>query len=253
MGRRRHHQRNHRPTKDDLGQAHHRERHEVGRRRLHCAQEHQDEEATQPYPKSSSIELRRTSQTADARGPEQRATTMFAKNTKTNPSSNERRVLQQNTTARPPKAPKIPEGYHRRDLSQNCYGGAGGGAGGSERVCSTRVSVHPCRQVHLIMGAVSLWKRPPALHLCAGPLKTPFNPTPQRRAARTTRSQRFLNRSSCEISTVSFTTAPGNQLNLHNRNIDHSARTATLRRERDVDDLEGLQLRRLHSYLQCEP
>ena len=33
--------------------------------------------------------------------------------------------------------------------------------------------------------------------------------------------------STCEISTVSLTTAPGNQLNPHNRNIDHPARTAT--------------------------
>ena len=38
-------------------------------------------------------------------------------------------------------------------------------------VCSTRVSLHPSRQLHPIMGAVSLWTRPPALHLCAGPQK----------------------------------------------------------------------------------
>ena len=25
------------------------------------------------------------------------------------------------------------------------------------------------KEMHLIMGAVSLWTRPPALHLCAGP------------------------------------------------------------------------------------
>ena len=38
-------------------------------------------------------------------------------------------------------------------------------------VCSTRVSVYPSRQMHLIMGAVSLWTRLPALYLCTGPLK----------------------------------------------------------------------------------
>ena len=83
------------------------------------------------------------------------------------------------------------------------------------------------RRMHLIMGAVSLWTRPPTLYLCTGPLKIPINPTAPRRAARSTGSQRFLNSSSCEISTVSLTTAPGKQLNLHNRDIDHPARTAT--------------------------
>ena len=81
--------------------------------------------------------------------------------------------------------------------------------------------------MHLLMGAVSLWTRPPALYLCTGPEKIPFIQTPPRRAARTTRSQRFLNSSSCEISTFSFTTAPGIQHDLHNRDIDHQARTAT--------------------------
>ena len=60
-----------------------------------------------------------------------------------------------------------------------------------------------------------------------GPKKSPIIPTPPRRAARTTRSQRFLNSSSCEISAVSLTTAPGNQVDLHNRDIDRPARTAT--------------------------
>ena len=36
-------------------------------------------------------------------------------------------------------------------------------------VCYTRESVLPRALLHLIMGAVSLWTRPPALHLCAGP------------------------------------------------------------------------------------
>ena len=38
-------------------------------------------------------------------------------------------------------------------------------------MCSTRVSLHPSRQLQLIMGTVSMWTRPPALHLCAGPKK----------------------------------------------------------------------------------
>ena len=77
------------------------------------------------------------------------------------------------------------------------------------------------------MVAVSLWTRPPAVYLCTGPLKIPFIPTPPRRAARTTWKQRILNSSSCEISTVSFTTAPGIQHDLRNRDIDHPTRTAT--------------------------
>ena len=36
-------------------------------------------------------------------------------------------------------------------------------------LCLCGVSVHATQQMHLIMGAVSLWTRPPALHLCAGP------------------------------------------------------------------------------------
>ena len=49
----------------------------------------------------------------------------------------------------------------------------------------------------------------PALYLCTGPSKIPINPTPPRRAARTTRSQRFS------------TTAPGIQLDLYNRDMSH--------------------------------
>ena len=38
---------------------------------------------------------------------------------------------------------------------------------------STKVSVHPCRQVHLIMGAVSLWTRHPWPCTCVqGPKKS---------------------------------------------------------------------------------
>ena len=36
-------------------------------------------------------------------------------------------------------------------------------------VCINDVFVDIIKRVHLIMGAVSLWTRPPALHLCAGP------------------------------------------------------------------------------------
>ena len=36
-------------------------------------------------------------------------------------------------------------------------------------VCMTIVFVQERQRLHLIMGAVSLWTRPPALHLCAGP------------------------------------------------------------------------------------
>ena len=36
-------------------------------------------------------------------------------------------------------------------------------------LCLCDVSVNATQQMHLIMGAVSLWTRPPALHLCAGP------------------------------------------------------------------------------------
>ena len=35
--------------------------------------------------------------------------------------------------------------------------------------CINDVFVDIIKRVHLIMGAVSLWTRPPALHLCAGP------------------------------------------------------------------------------------
>ena len=47
--------------------------------------------------------------------------------------------------------------------------GRGGGGGGSDlsvNVASLSITHHI---LHLIMGAVSLWTRPPALHLCAGP------------------------------------------------------------------------------------
>ena len=97
--------------------------------------------------------------------------------------------------------------------------------------------------MHQIMGAVSLWTRPPALYLCTGPHKIPFIPTPPRRAAGTTGSQRFLNSSSCEISTVFFTMAPEIQHDLHHRDIDHPARTATanrpLRHNRENDDVKS--------------
>ena len=91
-------------------------RHEVSRWRLHCAREHQDKETTQPNPKSSSIELRRTSQTADARGPELARTQR--------PSSH--RMNEECFSKTPqhdrPMPPKIPESYYRRHLSQNGYG-----------------------------------------------------------------------------------------------------------------------------------
>ena len=57
--------------------------------------------------------------------------------------------------------------------------------------------------------------------VCRAPKNPPINPSPPRRAARTTGSQRFLNSSSCEISAVSFTMVPGIQLNLHNRDMSH--------------------------------
>ena len=37
----------------------------------------------------------------------------------------------------------------------------------------TTMFIHESQRMHLIMGAVSLWTRPPALHLCAGPQKLP--------------------------------------------------------------------------------
>ena len=42
--------------------------------------------------------------------------------------------------------------------------GWGGGGGGADRCVTTH-------EMHLIVEAVSLWTRPPALHLCAGPQK----------------------------------------------------------------------------------
>ena len=48
-----------------------------------------------------------------------------------------------------------------------CAETPGGGGGGSDG--STRVSLHPSRQLRLIMGDVSLWTRPPALYLCTAP------------------------------------------------------------------------------------
>ena len=48
-------------------------------------------------------------------------------------------------------------------------GGGGGGGGGADQ-CIAHMSLSICtHEMHLIMGAVSLWTRPPALHLCAGP------------------------------------------------------------------------------------
>ena len=38
-------------------------------------------------------------------------------------------------------------------------------------VCMTIVFVQERQRLHLFVGAVSLWTRPPALHLCAGPQK----------------------------------------------------------------------------------
>ena len=35
--------------------------------------------------------------------------------------------------------------------------------------CMTSVFVVKRQRIHLIMGAVSLWTRPPALYLCTGP------------------------------------------------------------------------------------
>ena len=35
--------------------------------------------------------------------------------------------------------------------------------------CNRSVFVDTTARVHLIMGAVSLWTRPPALYLCTGP------------------------------------------------------------------------------------
>ena len=40
-------------------------------------------------------------------------------------------------------------------------------------VCKTNVFVDKRQRMHLIMGAVSLWTRPPALYLCTGPQKKP--------------------------------------------------------------------------------
>ena len=51
--------------------------------------------------------------------------------------------------------------------------GVGGGGGGADRsvdVASLSITHH---SMHLIMGAVSLWTRPPALYLCTGPKKIP--------------------------------------------------------------------------------
>ena len=36
-------------------------------------------------------------------------------------------------------------------------------------VCINEISVDNAKQMHLIMGAVPLWTRPPALYLCTGP------------------------------------------------------------------------------------
>ena len=47
--------------------------------------------------------------------------------------------------------------------------GWGGGGGGSDHDTNDDVSGDTVADKHLIMGAVSLWTRPPALHLCAGP------------------------------------------------------------------------------------
>ena len=48
-------------------------------------------------------------------------------------------------------------------------GGSGGtGADLSVDVASLSITHH---NMHLIMGAVSLWTRPPALYLCTGPKK----------------------------------------------------------------------------------
>ena len=40
-------------------------------------------------------------------------------------------------------------------------------------VCINHVFVDIIKRVHPIMGAVSLWTRPPALYLCTGPKKIP--------------------------------------------------------------------------------
>ena len=48
-------------------------------------------------------------------------------------------------------------------------GGGVAGGDGSDTVYDDRVCPGATTVKHLIMGAVSLWTRPPALYLCAGP------------------------------------------------------------------------------------
>ena len=52
-----------------------------------------------------------------------------------------------------------------------CGGGGGGGSGGggADPVCNDACLSMTTHEMHLIMGAVSLWTRPPALYLCTGP------------------------------------------------------------------------------------
>ena len=77
-------------------------------------------------------------------------------------------------------------------------------------------------------------------------LKNPLHPNATAESCQDHRETTIFNRSSCNISTVSFTTAPGIQHDLHKRDIDHHLWSAeqkshgdqTLGHDRDVDDLE---------------
>ena len=191
-----------------------------------------------------------------------------------------------------------PLGSRPKLVSHKGCGDCGGC--GSDMIQQRRACPGRCMRAPNYGRPCSCGHDPPALYLCTGPyLKNPpINPTHHGGAARTTGSQRFLNSSSCEISTDSYTTAPVIQLDLHNRNMSHRvqqlgntcgptsslglgktsaprrgnepARPAQqghrppkieqqlghgelpLRNERDVDDRDGLQLRRLRSFLQSD-
>ena len=80
----------------------------------------------------------------------------------------------------------------------------------------THEFLHARQQMHLIMGAASLWTRPPALYLCSGPSKRPT--------------------SAHELHATSFSTSATvggrlssprrhlwNSHHLHNRDVDHHA------------------------------
>ena len=71
---------------------------------------------------------------------------------------------------------------------------------------------------HLIMGAVSLWTRPPALHLCAGPLKnTPSAHHRDDELPRVSMPTGMPTTCRCKNSA----TSQHAHLQRHNRDIDH--------------------------------